>query len=143
MDPFTLAAALLLLLVGTAIYAVIAYNALVATRTDCDRAWANIDVLLKQRFDELPNLVEVCKSYMKYESETLAGVVRARNEWLAAVGVPEKLDATVACHAGLRRLFAVAEGYPELKADHLFHDLQERITGLECQIADRRELYND
>ncbi len=143
MDPITVPATLFVILVGTIIYAVIAYNALVSTRTDCDRAWANIDVLLKQRFDEVPNLVAVCKGYMQYESEILTRVLHARAQWLGAVNVPQKLEATQNCQTGLRRLFFVAANYPDLKADTLFHDLEDRITRLECQIADRRELYND
>ena len=109
-------------------------------------AWANIDVLLKQRHDELPKLVETCKRYMQFEQETLEKVMRARASVssastsgdVAAVGAAEQQ-----LRAGVVRLFAVAENYPQLKTDETFKQLQARITALEESIADRRELYND
>jgi LemA protein len=129
--------------VGLALYFVTVYNSLVAIRNECDRAWANIDVLLKQRFDELPKLVDTCKGYMKYEQETLQKIVDARTRWLAATTVEGKLEANQQSQQALKTLFAVAENYPELKANETFRHLQGRISQLESQIADRRELYND
>lgn len=128
------------------IYIIVVYNRLVSIRHNVDRAWANIDILLKQRHDELPKLIASCKQYMQHERETLSRVTEARgrvaaaNESgdLAGLGMAEGL-----LRASLGQLFAVAENYPDLKADRTFAHLQGRITGLESQIADRREYYND
>lgn len=136
-------AVLLFLVIGLALYFITVYNSLVAIRNECDRSWANIDVLLKQRFDELPKLVDTCKGYMKYEQETLQKVVDARTGWLNATTVEGKLEANRQSQAALKTLFAVAEKYPDLKANTNFMHLQTRISQLESQIADRRELYND
>ena len=122
------------------------YNSLVAVREGVKQAWANIDVLLKQRHDELPKLIETCKQYMHYEQETLEKVMRARSAVysasnggsVAAFGAAEQQ-----LRGDLGRLFAVAENYPQLKTDEAFRQLQQRISGLEEAIADRRELYND
>jgi LemA protein len=133
------------LLAFAAAAAVLVYNGLVGLRNDCDRAWSNIDVLLKQRYDEIPNLVEVCRGYMRHEQTTLERVAQARAAGLAA---RERRDRGAADHAGAQTaaavagLFAVAERYPDLKADRQFLRLQERITGLESEIADRREHFN-
>jgi len=122
------------------------YNGLVNLRENVKVAWANIDVLLKQRHDELPKLVETCKRYMQFEQDTLEKVMRARASVsqastsgnVAAVGAAEQQ-----LRVGVGRLFAVAENYPQLKTDETFKQLQGRITALEESIADRRELYND
>jgi LemA protein len=134
------------LVVVASIYLVRIYNGLVVLRENVRKAWANIDVLLTQRHDELPKLVETCKRYMSYERETLERVMHARasvfqaqgKQDVAAVGAAEQQ-----LREGLGRLFAVAENYPDLKADESFRHLQSRITGLEESIADRRELYNE
>jgi LemA protein len=125
------------------LYVITVYNSLVAVRREVDRAWANIDVLLKQRFDELPKLVEVCRAYMKYEQETLERVIRARAAFGAADSVENKARATGESAEPLRRLFAVAERYPDLEADQQFRNLRERISALETRIAERRETYNE
>ena len=122
------------------------YNGLVSLRENIKVSWANIDVLLKQRHDELPKLVETCKRYMQFEQDTLEKVMRARASVnlaseagnVAAVGAAEQQ-----LRAGMTRLFAVAENYPQLKSDETFKQLQARITALEESIADRREFYND
>ncbi|MFA5630084.1 MAG: LemA family protein [Porticoccaceae bacterium] len=127
-------------------YAVILYNNLVALKHRVAKAWSNIDVLLKQRHDELPKLVETCKQYMNYEQETLEQVIRARSlvssaresQDIEALGKAE-----TQLRAGLGRLFALAESYPDLKANSSFQHLQSRISDLEDAIADRRELYNE
>lgn len=134
-----------LLLVGL-FYIISIYNGLVTLKHGVSKAWANIDVLLKQRHDELPKLVETCKQYMKFEQETLEKVMKARTSVAAA---QQQGDMTALGQAegtmrlGLGSLFAVAEAYPELKADETFIHLQARITGLENEIADRREFYNE
>jgi len=126
-------------------YAIVIYNNLVGLKHAVSQAWANIDVLLKQRHDELPKLVETCKQYMKHERETLEQVMRAR----AAVATAREAhdvdgvgQAEGVLRLGLGNLFAVAEAYPDLKANESFQHLQARITGLENTIADRREFYN-
>jgi LemA protein len=128
------------------VYCVGIYNGLVNLREQVKVAWANIDVLLKQRHDELPKLVETCKRYMHFEQETLEKVMRARASVsqastsgdIAAVGAAERQ-----LRVGVGRLFALAESYPQLKSDETFKQLQGRITALEESIADRREFYND
>jgi LemA protein len=127
-------------------YGVIIYNALVRLKHGIGKAWSNIDVLLKQRHDELPKLVETCKQYMQHERSTLEQVISARNAVSSArekhdVGALGKAESGL--RAGLGQLFALAENYPELKANESFQFLQQRISGLENGIADRRELYNE
>jgi len=136
----------LALVVVAALYVVRIYNGLVALRENVRKAWSNIDVLLTQRHDELPKLVETCKRYMAYEQETLEKVMQARSSVFKAQGrgdVTALGAAEQQLRDGLGRLFALAENYPELKADHGFRHLQTRISELEEAIADRRELYND
>lgn len=128
------------------IYGVTTYNRLVSLKHGVDKAWANIDVLLKQRHDELPKLVEVCRQYKQFEQETLQKVVEARSQVqaarqkqdMAALGAAEG-----ALRSGLGQIFAVAEAYPELRANESFMQLQGRISQLENAIADRREFYNE
>ena len=134
------------IIVVAVIYFIIIYNNLVRIKHNVDKAWANIDVLLKQRHDELPKLVEVCKQYMGYEQQTLEKVMKARSAVSAArqqgdVGALGPAESQL--RLGLGNLFAVAEAYPELKANESFQHLQHRISGLENAIADRREFYNE
>jgi len=128
---------------GILIYGVMLYNELVRLRNDNDRAWANIDVLLKQRHDEIPNLVETVKGYMQHERETLEAVTQARAASMSAATIGEKAQADLLMTGALRGLFAVAENYPQLKANENFLRLQTRISELEDHIADRREFFND
>jgi LemA protein len=128
------------------IYIISLYNNLVSLKHGVSKAWANIDVLLKQRHDELPKLVEVCKQYKQFEQETLQRVIAARSQVQAAregQDIEALGKAEGALRMGLGSIFAVAEAYPELKTNENFMQLQTRITGLENGIADRRELYND
>ena len=128
------------------IYGVSLYNHLVAVKNTVTKAWANMEVLLKQRHDELPKLVEVCRQYKQFEQSTLQSLIEARSmvqsagerKDIGALGQAEGL-----LRAGLGRIFAVAEAYPELKANESFIQLQSRISALENAIADRREFYND
>ena len=136
---------LAVLMVGAA-WAVMLYNGLVQLKHNVARAWSNIDVLLKQRHDELPKLVETCKQYMQFEQETLQRVIEARSRVQTAresQNIPALGQAEGALRMGLGQIFAVAEAYPELKANENFMQLQTRITALENAIADRRELYNE
>lgn len=139
-----------IILLGVAVvagfYAVGLYNHLVSVKHAVAKAWANIDVLLKQRHDELPKLVEVCKQYKQFEQDTLQKVIAARNQVQSArqaqdIGALGQAEG--ALRTGLGSIFAIAEAYPELKANENYMQLQTRITGLENTIADRRELYND
>jgi len=134
---------LILLVVGFCIYFITIYNSLVRLRNDLDKAWANIDVLLKQRHDELPKLIETCKGYMQYEQQTFQLITEARTAFMKANTVAEKAQADNFLAGALKSLFAVAENYPELKADNNFMQLQTRISELEEKIADRREFFND
>jgi LemA protein len=134
---------LILALLG---YLVGVYNGLVRVGASVKLAWSNIDVLLVQRHDELPKLVEVCRQYMAYERDTLERVTKARNAVDAARGSGNLNSLGAAeqeLRAGLGGLYAVAERYPDLKANEAFRQLQVRISGLETAIADRREVYND
>jgi LemA protein len=115
----------------------------VTVRNNVDKAWSNIDVLLKQRHDEIPKLVSVCERYMKHEAETLEKVMRARAMMAGASNMDERGQADGMLREALKSLFAVSENYPELKADMRFGQLQTRISQLENEIADRRELLNE
>jgi len=135
--------ALVFLTVGGVWYFITLYNGMVGLRNDVDKAWANLDVMLKQRHDELPRVVEVCQGYMNYERDTLEKVTEARSLYQQAASVDQKAQADRSTTTALRGLFAVAERYPDLKANNNFMQLQRRISELEDQIADRREFYND
>ncbi|QQZ28847.1 LemA family protein [Thiothrix subterranea] len=134
------------LLGGLLLWGILLYNQLVLLKNNAEKAWSNMEVLLKQRNTELPKLIAVCKEHMAYEQTTLQTVMEARNRVVSAMqfgnmGALEAADN--ALRIGLGNLFAVAEAYPELKASESFQHLRERITGLEDSIADRREFYND
>lgn len=128
------------------IYLVMIYNGLVNCKNNVAKAWANIDVLLKQRHDELPKLIDTCKQYMQYEQATMEKIIQARN-LVASARETQNLSALGSAEgqlrSGLGSLFAIAEAYPELQANEQFQHLQTRITGLENAIADRREFYNE
>lgn len=133
-------------LILAVVYIVFAYNNLVNLKHNVSKAWANIDVLLKQRHDEIPKLVETCKQYMKFEQSTLEKVMRARAQVSSARearDVSALGKAEGALRAGLGSLFAAAEAYPELKSNEQFLHLHARISNLENAIADRREFYNE
>ena len=133
-------AVLLGLVVLTLVYGVVIYNGLVQLKHNLAKAWANIDVLLKQRHDELPKLVEVCRQYKQFEQDTLARVTEARarvaqareTHDVPALGAAEQL-----LRSGLGQIFAVAEAYPELRANEHFMQLQSRITALENDAGTR------
>jgi LemA protein len=128
---------------GIVMYLVGIYNQLVQVKVNVDKSWANIDVLLKQRYDEIPKLIKVCEGYMKYERETLEKITQARTQFLNAKTPGEIAKADSSMAGALKTLFAVSENYPDLKANANFKQLQDRVSYLENQIADRREFYND
>ena len=136
-------ATLLFLVVGFILFFVSIYNGLIRLSRNIDKAWANIGVLLKQRYDEIPKLIKVCEGYMKYERETLEKITAARTSCIQAKSVGASSKAEGELGKVLKTLFAVAENYPDLKANQNFGQLQQRVSYLESQIADRREFYND
>ena len=132
-----------LIVVGFGAYFIAIYNGLIRLKHNIKKSWANIDVLLKQRSDELPKLVSTVKGYMKHEKSTLVELTEARTSIMKAKTMGEKAAADNQITAALKTIFAVAENYPNLKANESFGKLQERISGLENELADRREFYND
>lgn len=132
-----------LVVIGFFGYFIGIYNALVKVKNNIKKTWSNIDVLLKQRTDELPKLIASVKGYMKHEKSILTEVTKARTSVMNAKSVEGKAKASGQLTNALKTLFAVAENYPNLKANENFKQLQIRISGLENEIADRRELYND
>jgi LemA protein len=140
---FVILLALLFAGAGIIWYLVTIFNGLVELKNDIDKAWSNIDIMLKQRHDELSKLLDVCKGYMNFESDTLLKITQARSQYQQASTVDQKAQADRSMTSALRGFFAVAENYPDLKANNNFMQLQKRITELENQIADRREFYND
>ncbi|BBB28972.1 LemA family protein [Neptunomonas japonica] len=143
MEPSTLT--FIVVIAVATFYIISLYNNLVRLKHNVSQAWSNIDILLKQRHDELPKLIDTCREYMQYEQETLNRVIEARSQVSSA---QEKQDlkglgqAESQLRVGLGNLFALAEDYPELKANESFQHLQNRISGIENSIADRREFYN-
>ncbi|MBM3891237.1 MAG: LemA family protein [Verrucomicrobia bacterium] len=135
--------ALLLVAVVLLIWVIATYNALVSLRAQLDNAWAQIDVQLKRRHDLIPNLVETVKGYAAHEKQTLENVIKARNMAIQAKTVGERAEAENFLTGTLKSLFAVAEAYPNLKANENFLALQEELTSTENKIAFARQFYND
>lgn len=137
----------LLILLGLVVVAVLwvigAYNGLIRLRNQLENAWAQIDVQLKRRHDLIPNLVETVKGYAKHESSTFEKVIQARNMAVNAKTVADRAEAENVLTGALKSLFAVAEAYPELKANQNFLALQEELTSTENKIAFSRQFYND
>jgi len=129
--------------VGSVGYFLSIYNGLVEMKNNIGRSWANVDVLLKQRHDELPKLVSTCEAYMQHERAVFDKLSEARGAVARATTVPQRAEAESQIGRALGGFMAVAENYPDLKADQGFRALQQRISELENQIADRREFYND
>jgi LemA protein len=119
------------------------YNAVVALRQRIDKAWANIDVMLKQRYDQLPNLVAAVRGLMAYERDVLTRVTEARAAYSPTAPIHDQAATSDATTAAVRSLLAVVERYPDIKAGPNVLDLQDEIERIEGMIADRRELYND
>jgi len=119
------------------------YNGLIQVKENIKKSWANIDVLLMQRSDEIPKLVKVLKSFVKHEKEMFDSIMEARSFYLGASTVSEKADADNEMSSALKSIFALSEAYPELRSNDNFLKLQERISGLENDITDKCELYNE
>ena len=145
MNPSTAAAlfALVVFVVVVGSLVVTTYNAIVAARLRIAKAWANVDVALKQRYDQLPNLVEAVRGVMQFERDTFERVAELRAAYSDRDPIPRQAATSEATSAAVRSLFAVVENYPELRSAENVRALQEEISRLEDVIADRRELYND
>ena len=125
------------------LYVIATYNKLVRSRNKVRDQWAQIDVQLKRRYDLIPNLVETVKGYAKHESDTLEKVIQARNQFATAKTPEEEMEANNQVTGALRQLFALAESYPDLKANENFKDLQANLKETEDKIAYARQFYND
>jgi LemA protein len=132
----------ILVLLGVIGYFIAIYNKLVSLRTGIDAAWSDIDIQLKRRYNLIPALIEVVKSYKAYESETLEEIVKARQLGTSATSVEEQVKATKILGVSLGKLFALSEAYPDLKADTHFLKLQTELTNLEGSIQNARRYYN-
>lgn len=142
MIPF-LITLLVLLALGIVIYAVASYNSLVNKRNKVANAWSQIDIQLKRRFDLIPNLLETVKGYAAHEKQTFEAVMQARNSYMSAGSHQDVIKASGELTQGLNRLMAVAEAYPELKANENFQELQRELARTEDKITFARQFYND
>jgi LemA protein len=140
MLPWIAVIAVAVIVIG---WAILAYNGLVGRKVETENAWSQIDVQLKRRHDLIPNLVETVKGYATHEKETLERVIQARNQAVGATGVGQHAQAENMLTGALRSLFAVAEAYPDLKANQNFRALQEELTTTENRIGFARQHYND
>ncbi len=145
MSPVGAAAlfAVLLVVVVVGFFAVVTYNAVVALRNRIDKAWGNVEVVLRQRHDQLPALVDAVRDLMAFEQEVLEEVTRQRSRYAPEAPVADQGAVSAATTAAVRSLFAVVESYPQVRSQENVLKLQGEIERLEAQIADRRELYND
>ena len=131
------------LAIGGIGYIISLFNSLIQVKNNIGKAWSNIDVLLLQRNEEIPKLIDVVKAYGKYERELLEEIVRLRKKYDTAERTEQKTETENELAPKLRRVFGVREGYPDIKADVLYRKQQERISKLEDMIADRRAFFND
>ena len=133
---------LLVLVLALAVWAVVIYNRLVRLAMLADNAWSDVDVQLKRRHDLIPNLVEVVKGYAAHERNTLEAVIHARNAALSAPNPEQRIEAENMLTTALRQIFALAEAYPDLKANQNFLALQQELSAIEQDIANARRYYN-
>jgi len=133
---------ILAILILITVYAVYSYNRLISMRNMVDTAYSNIDTLLQKRFDLVPNLVSTVKGYMRHERELLEAVTQARSDWMKSSTIQENAGADDVAAKALKSIFAVAENYPDLKANQNFLLLQEELVGIENKIAYARQRYN-
>ena len=134
---------ILLGIIGLVSWFFTVYNGLVQVRENIKKSWANIDVLLMQRSDEIPKLIKTVKAFATHEKEMFDSVMAAREKYLGASSVGEKADADNMLSGALKSVFALSKAYPELRSNENFIQFQNRISGLENEIADRREFYNE
>jgi LemA protein len=135
--------ALIVILAGLFFMGINVYNGLVSLRRQVERAWANIDVILKQRFEEIPQLVQVIEQYVGYEAGVLKSLAESRTKYGQARSNDDKMQASNEMSMALRGVIAIGEAYPDLKSNQNFIQLQQRVSQLESTIADRREIYNE
>jgi LemA protein len=133
---------ILAIIVAIPLYFIYIYNNLVSLQNSARSAWSDIEVQLKKRFNLIPNLVEIVKSYTKYEGETFEKITKARNLFANATDEKEKIEATKILNSGLNGIFAIAENYPDLKANTQFTQLQTELTKIENDIENARRYYN-
>ena len=119
------------------------YNGLIRLKKQVERAWSNIDIILKQRHDEIPQLIQVIQQFTQYEKSIIDKVVNARTHYQQAQSNEDKIKASNEVTQAIRGIFAIGEAYPELKSNAQFHQLQIRLSSLEELLADRREFFND
>ena len=134
---------LILLIIGLVSWFFTVYNGLIQVRENIKKSWANIDVLLMQRSDEIPKLIKTVKAFAKHEKKMFDSVMAATQRYLGAGTVIEKANANSQITDALRSVFALSESYPDLRSNDNFLQFQDRISGLENEIADRREFYNE
>jgi LemA protein len=127
---------------GALLYVVGLYNQMVGSAREVERSFANVEVSLKQRHDEIPRLVELCRGYMQHEKDLLERITVARGRFEGSRDLNGKVAAENDLAPNLSRLFSLSEAYPELRANELFRRIADRLTGMENEIADRRELFN-
>lgn len=125
------------------LWAIVTFNRMIVLRNRIDNAWSQVDVQLRRRYDLIPNLVEIVKGYAAHERETFEEVTKARQAGIDARTVEDQAQAENLITGALRRLFAVAEAYPQLRATENFMHLQEELAGTESKIAYARQFYND
>jgi LemA protein len=125
------------------LFVIVTYNGLVGRRVEKDNAWSQINVQLQRRHDLIPNLVETVKGYAKHEQQTLEKVIQARNQAISAGSIADKSVAETQLTSAVRGLLAIAEAYPDLKANQNFLALQEELTATENRIGFARQHYND
>ncbi|HKJ55537.1 MAG TPA: LemA family protein [Nitriliruptoraceae bacterium] len=142
MESWIVVIVVVVVVLGVGAWLAAKYNGLVALRNRAEQAWADIDVMLTRRHDLIPNLVETVKGYASHERDTLEAVIQARNTAVSATGPRDQAAAEVGLTGALRQLFAVAEAYPDLKADQNFRELQQELTSTEDGIATARRTYN-
>ena len=130
------------ILLTIALYVISTYNGLIRMKNKIEEALATIEAYLKKRYDLIPNLVEIVKGYAKHEKQTFTDVIEARNKVMSAVGFEEMSQSENALKSTLKSLFALAENYPELKANQNFLDLQVQLTKVEDDILQSRKYYN-
>jgi len=134
---------IILLIIGAVSWFFTIYNGLIHVKENIKKSWANIDVLLMQRSDEIPKLLKTLKSFVQHEKKMFDSVMDARKSYLGANTITEKANADNQISDALKSVFALSEAYPELKSNENYLNLQKRISGLENDIADRREFYNE
>jgi len=146
MSTFEMIGVVVIILIGVAVlvgYIISLYNSLIQVKNNIEKAWKNIDVLLIQRHDELPKLIDAVKGYMKHERELLKRITQLRAGYRNAGTIGEKTRIENDLNREVGRLRITLEQYPDLKASNNFLQLQGRISAVESSIADRRELFND